>query len=155
VLMIALNHNTTYGHSHPDDLVHYSIYGGQGYISLNASWQSLLYNAPLALEAGLFRPYIWEASDKLKLVMSIENLGILIASLLACLQLLPRKPENLKTRKPESPLTPLFFCGVLVFVVGLLVIIALASPNFGALVRYKVVVMGWVVYGLGVVLWRK
>jgi hypothetical protein len=49
----------------------------------------------------------------------------------------------------------LFFCGVSVFVVGLLVIIALASPNFGALVRYKVVVMGWVVYGLGVVLWRK
>lgn len=158
VLMIALNHNTTYGHSHPDDLVHYSIYGGQGYFSLNASWQSLLYNAPLALEAGLFRPYIWEASDKLKLVMSIENLGILIATILAFLStFLPFHPSTSPPFRLStlSPFRLLFFCGVSVFVVGLLVIIALASPNFGALVRYKVVVISWVVYGLGVVLWRK
>lgn len=152
VLMTVLNHNTTYIHSHPKDLVHYSIHGGQGYISLDASWASLLYNAPLALEAGLFRPYIWEASDKLKLLMSLENLGILLLFMLAILSFLIR-PK----RTPAPKLATwqnLFICAVFFYVVGLLVIIALASPNMGALVRYKVVITGWIVYGLGCVLWQ-
>jgi hypothetical protein len=146
LLMIALNHNTTYGHSHPNDLVHYSIYGGQGYISLDASWQSLLYNSPLAIEAGLFRPYVWEAQDKLKLLMSLENTVILGAFLAAL--------GKLFTQKITLPdiFTRLFICAVLFFIVGLLVVVALASPNLGSLVRYKVVIQGWIVFGLGCVI---
>ncbi len=142
VLMIVLNHNTTYIHSHPTDLVHYSIYGGQGYISLNASWQSLLYNAPLAIEAGLFRPYIWEASDKLKLIMGLENLIVLVGAVWAVLILWRRQVYVPNT------FTRLFICAGVLYVCGLLVIIALASPNMGALVRYKVVVSSWIVFGI-------
>ncbi len=143
VLMTVLNHNTTYVSSQPQDLIHYSIHGGQGYISLNASWISLFYNAPIALEAGLFRPYVWEASDKLKFLMSLENLGVL--GLAICAVVLIFWKGLPKLSKEEV----LFSCAVLMYVVGLLIIVALASPNMGALVRYKVVTTGWVVYGLG------
>lgn len=149
VLMIVLNHNTTYIHSHSNDLVHYSIYGGQGFISLEASWKSLSYNAPLALEAGFFRPYIWEAGkDKLKLLMSFENTAILLLSIWALYTLL-RKPIRLTT------FSRLFVFAGLLYVLGLLTIIALASPNMGGLVRYKVIVSGWIAYGLGCIIISK
>jgi hypothetical protein len=134
LLSIVYNHNSTYIHAQPDDLIQYAIQAGQGYITLHATWWSIGYNAPLALVSTLFRPFVWEVGgDKLKLLVSLENSAVLIAFLYALVYFL-RKPWQ------ESAAIKRHY---LLFIACL---IALASPNFGSLIRYRVAVYPFFVY---------
>lgn len=94
------------------------------YFDLQASWQSLLLNSPWALVSGLFRPFAWESSGWLALFASLENFCVLIV--FGTWLMSP-------TKLPKRALLPLLlFCGLLC------VFLALSTPNFGTLSRYRV-----------------
>ncbi|UPT66402.1 MAG: hypothetical protein M0D57_18345 [Sphingobacteriales bacterium JAD_PAG50586_3] len=85
---------------------------------------------PVAIVAGLFRPFIWEARNPVMLISGLENLiflGLTIRLLLAT-------GFGFFTRIGKSPLLifSLIFSLFFAFAVGL------TTSNFGSLVRYKI-----------------
>jgi hypothetical protein len=103
-----------------EDVIHY--------INLDASISSLFVNAPWALFSGLYRPFVWEAASVIQGLAALENLFLFILSGLAIGQW---------RRFVHSEFRILVFA-VLVYSVLLCVFLALSSPNFGTLARYKV-----------------
>jgi hypothetical protein len=89
---------------------------------------SVLYQAPKALISGLFRPFLWEAWNVFQVLVAVENL-ILAALFLTSI---PRWKEIFTGGNS------LLVLSVLVYVVLLCVFLALSTPNFGTLVRYRV-----------------
>lgn len=98
------------------------------YYHLDASWFSMVTNAPWALFSGLFRPMIWEVDSILQVAASVENLILLILTICA----IPSW-RNLK----KSPHRVLII-SILAYSVILCVFLALSTPNFGTLIRYRV-----------------
>lgn len=89
-----------------------------------------LSKAPLALNAALFRPYLWEARSITMLFSGIENTVLLMLFV----YLLVAGRMYIIRRVIESPFY--MFC---VFYSGVLgVIVGLSTSNFGALVRFKI-----------------
>lgn len=138
---IIYNHNTTYLFSADEDLIHYLKIGNKGYINLHNSWQSFLYNAPQAWFSGLFRPLPWEASNKLAHLAALENIGWLGITLVALV-------IYARGHCPRLPLMPTFF--LFLYVSLLATLLALSSPNFGSLVRYRV---SYLPFGMMPVVW--
>lgn len=97
---------------------------------LKESTYSILKNAPMAINNTLFRPYIFEAKSLFVFLSSIENLGVLILTLLTIVFF--KKPN-------KNALPLLYFC--LSFVVILALLIGLVTPVFGAIIRYKLPLM--------------
>ncbi len=106
--------------SNDDDLIHYN--------SLQPTVGSLLQNAPWALFSGLFRKLPWEARTVFQLISSLENIILL---LLACAAL-----GNVN-KMIRSPYRLLLF-SIVVYTVILCVFLALSTPNFGTLSRYRI-----------------
>lgn len=106
--------------SNPEDQVVYN--------TLEPDVQSMIINAPKALMTALFRPFIWEASTFLQRVLALENLLVLILTGAAFLQM---------RTAVFSPYRLLIF-STLVYAILLAVFLALSTPNFGTLVRYRV-----------------
>lgn len=90
----------------------------------------ILKKAPAAINAGLFRPYIWEARSPVVLISGLENLALLLFTLYSLAKLRFR----LFTEPFCNPI--LSFC--LIFSILIAFIIGLTTANFGALVRYKI-----------------
>lgn len=98
------------------------------FFNLEATWSSLMINAPWALFSGLFRPFVWEATNLMQAFASCENLLILILSLVSFRGLaLVFKSEH-----------RLLIMAIVIYSVLLCVFLSLSSPNFGTLVRYRV-----------------
>lgn len=135
MLAIIYNHNSSYIFSLPEDLIHYSIAGGQGYITLHSTFSCFLVNSPIALFAALFRPFVCESHGSwLKWLMGMENLAVLVLTLYAILYLFRNArltEQHLLQRKK------LLLLSALMYIACLYTLLALASPNFGSLVRYK------------------
>jgi len=98
------------------------------YFQFDSTWKSIIINSPWALLSGLFRPMIGEGRGLFGLLASVENFFILILFVGAL--------RNLK-KAFHSPyqiilLTALSYCIVLC------VFLALSTPNFGTLARYRV-----------------
>ncbi len=106
--------------SAPEDQVMYN--------NLEPNVQGIIMDAPLALIAALFRPFIWEAGTLFQLLSSLENMFVLILTGAAFLQI---------RRAVFSPYRLLIF-STLTYVVLLAVFLALSTPNFGTLIRYRV-----------------
>jgi hypothetical protein len=106
--------------SNDDDLIHYN--------SLQPTVGSILKNAPWALFSGLFRKLPWEAGTLFQLISSLENILLL---LLACAAL---GNVNKMVRSPNR----LLLYSIIVYTVILCVFLALSTPNFGTLSRYRV-----------------
>ncbi len=98
------------------------------YYNLSANWQSVLLNSPWALFSSLFRPLLWEADNLLKIIISLENLLIFVL----CFTSLIRFKSFLSA--PHKLLT----LSVIVYTILLCIFLALSTPNFGSLSRYKV-----------------
>lgn len=98
------------------------------YYQLEPSWWSVFLNSPLALVSGLFRPFIWEVSNFLQVIVAIENLFIFIlfATTFIRFRSIGQSPHRL-----------LIF-SVVVYIVILCVFLSLSTPNLGTLARYKV-----------------
>jgi hypothetical protein len=111
----------------------------QGYYGSNSfdlgefdgSFGSFLSKAPLAMNAGLFRPYIWESRNPVMALSGLENLCILGLTILILVRIKIRRIFSLLINNPLlffSVSYSLFFS----FAVGL------TTSNFGALVRFKI-----------------
>jgi hypothetical protein len=83
-----------------------------------------------AVNAAIFRPYIWETGSPTMLISGIENSIMLIISVIV---LLLRPLEILKKIKSDPFL---IFCLLFTLILGFGV--GLSTSNFGALVRYKI-----------------
>ena len=134
--VLVLNHNASFHFSAPDDLIYY-YRTDPGFATLTSTTSNLLYNSPLALVSGLFRPFIWEANNKLKLIAGLENLWVLIFTLYTLFVLFFRR-KQLFQEKPLPIKQRFLIIGAITYIIFLATLLALASPNFGTLVRYKV-----------------
>jgi hypothetical protein len=128
---LVINHNGTLQASSPEDLIHFNY--------LQPSWQSILQNLPLALFSGLFRPLAWEARTLFQWITGIENLFILVLTLYALTQI---KPAG----KLQEPKVYLLLTAALIYILFLSALLALSSPNFGALSRYKIAFLPLLLY---------
>ncbi len=108
------------------------------YEGLQPTLGSVAIHAPKALGVGLFRPFLWEAGGPLQAWVGVENLLLLVASILALRALLRRR-----TQWGPSVLLRL---AVLHYIVILAVLLPLAAPNFGEISRYKVAFLPFFVY---------
>ena len=106
--------------SHPDKVIHF--------FDLEPTFGSLLLNMPWAFLSGLFRPIIWEASNILQILVSVENLflGFLVVISLKNLKLIARSEHRI------------LILSILVYCFLLCSFLAISAPNFGTLVRYRV-----------------
>lgn len=113
------NYNQFIRISPQENVVHYQ---------LEPTWASVIHNSPLALMSGFFRPFFWETHNVLQLAVSMENLflfGLFLVALLRWRSII------------ESPHRLIIFSSI-VYIVILCIFLALSTPNFGTLARYKV-----------------
>jgi hypothetical protein len=122
--------------SNHDAFVRLSQPGGYiRYQDIHASWESVLGSAPLALVSGMFRPFVWEVGNLPGFLAAMENLFLLALSIVGMAGL-----TRVKREERLWVLSTLFYCFVLA------VFLALSTPNFGTLVRYKVGFVPFLVY---------
>jgi hypothetical protein len=115
------------------DLVRSEQYGKNYYDigKFDASISGVLKKAPVAIIAGLFRPFIWEAKNIVTLFSGIENAIILILTLYLLFRIGIKAVYKVIIKEPLI-LFSLIFSILFAFSVGL------ATANFGALVRYRI-----------------
>ncbi len=112
------------------------------YQNLTPTWGSILKNAPAALWAGLFRPFLWENKKQsffsalLSPLAAVEN-WLLLLLFLAYL-------KN-KARNCGSELA-LLHLSLWIFILLMALFLALSAPNLGSLVRYKVGFLPYLVF---------
>jgi len=111
---------------------------------VEASWMSVLSKLPVALNATLFRPYFYECHNFTMLMSGLENLWLLILFIRI---LWATRIVMLPTVIMKNPLvlTCLSFTIVFGFLTGI------TTPNFGALVRFKIPLLPMFVSGLYIV----
>jgi hypothetical protein len=114
--------------SSPEDLIHYN--------ALEATSSSILQNSPWALFSGLFRPAITEARTALQWFIAIENLILLILTVGA----LSRLTKLIKSQHR------LLLFSILMYASLLCIFLALSTPNFGTLSRYRVGFLPYLVF---------
>lgn len=107
------------------------------YINLQENIWSFILNAPLAIFAVFFRPFIGEGGNVFKLFMGVENLFILLLFFNLIL-----KKYSKKAIKKHFPILLTAF--VYIILTGIL--LAFAAPNFGALARYKMAFLPFLIY---------
>lgn len=93
---------------------------------LYPAWSSVLKNSPNAFFTTLFRPHIFEAKNMMIVVSAIENIFITFF-ILVCILFFQKKIKNKEL---------IYFCFAIV--IPLFVLTGLTTPILGAVVRYKV-----------------
>jgi hypothetical protein len=96
-------------------------------LPLQSDWMSVVLLLPTALANALLRPMIWEAHNPPALMAAIENTGILVLMAVAFLF----RKRGLRQEKD-------MFLIALGFSVWLFALAGLTTPVAGALVRYKI-----------------
>ena len=91
----------------------------------------ILSKAPIAITAGLYRPFLWEAGNAVMLISGLENSLLLILTIYILFKVGPFRTFKFIATEPLL-LFSFTFAIVMAFSVGL------TSANFGALVRYKI-----------------
>jgi hypothetical protein len=117
--VIVDNHDTFVRISDPDNVIEF--------YNLSADWGSVFINSPWALWSGLFRPMIFEAGSMIGVAAALENLFFLVLVFW-------------KLRSTRMPLdeNKLIVMAAVVYIVVLCIFLALSTPNFGTLSRYRV-----------------
>jgi len=120
--VLVLNHDLTLQASPNSGHIHF--------YNLTPEISSVLVNLPLAWIGGLFLPLPFQSDSMLAMLTGVENLIILIFSVAAianCIKMsLPSSTDRLL----------IFACLVYCCLLGAL--LALSTPNYGTLARYKV-----------------
>lgn len=117
--VIVENHDIFVRISRPENIIEFN--------DLAPGWGSILINSPWALWSGLFRPHVFEAGSTIGLIASLENLFFLVLVL-----------WKLKYVRMPSEENRLIVMAAIVYVVVLCIFLALSTPNFGTLSRYRV-----------------
>ncbi len=95
------------------------------FFDLEPTWPSLLSNVPKALISGLFMPLPWTGHHFLSMLLGIENLILLLLTLLSL--------RYINLRAVWQPKIVVGLCFILLMATTL----PLANPNLGTLSRYK------------------
>jgi hypothetical protein len=127
--VIAENHDAFVAISDPEDLIQYS--------NLNSSIWSILVNSPWALFSALFRPFVFEARTVLQVAASMENIVLLVLLGLSVYRF-RREPLSLN----------LMHYALIGYIVLLGVFLALSTPNFGTLSRFRIGFTPFLWFGL-------
>jgi hypothetical protein len=117
--VIVTNHDLFVAMSDPAEIIHYN--------SLKPEFGSVLANLPIALTAGLFRPFIWEITNPLQLLAAMENVFVLVLMVAFVGSLIHKKQH------PSG----LWFAAIC-YSLLLCTFLALSTPNLGTLSRFKV-----------------
>ena len=115
------------------DLIRGEQYGKNYYDigKFDATIGGVLKKAPMAIIAGLYRPFLWEARNPVMLISGLENFTILIFSLFIIFRIGLKSVYKVIIKEPLI-IFSFIFSFIFAFSVGL------ASANFGALVRYRI-----------------
>ena len=120
-----------------DNLIYYGFTSDYFY--------SVITNIHVALQAAWISPMLWETEGNiLKLAAALENTILLIFGMYV-LTLKIVNYMNKTSKKIEKLHILLLSCGI-IYVTVLAIFIALATPNIGTLVRYKVGFLPFVIY---------
>lgn len=99
--------------------------------TFDGSVSSVISKFPLAITAGLFRPFIFEARNPVMFISGVENTFLLIFTLVFLFRVGPVRVLKYVAKEPLV-LFSLAFAVFFAFGIGL------STSNFGALVRYKI-----------------
>ncbi len=118
------------------------------YYNLQPKLWSVLLNSPWALLSGLFRPLFLDATAILSLPYSIENFVLLLLtiSFLFSYRWEWWKPKSDRFRRHDTFTIWLF--PIFTYCIILCVLLAISSPNFGTLSRYRVGFLPFFVFAL-------
>ena len=117
--VIAENYNAYVALSSDGDVIRF--------YNLDSSWLSVALNSPWALISGLFRPFIFEVRNILQAAAATENLVLLILFGIAAYRF-RSYAKNFNVLK----LAAMFY------IIFLSIFLALSTPNFGTLSRFKI-----------------
>lgn len=107
---------------------------------------SLAKSAPEAINATLFRPYIWESKKISTLLSSIESLCLMLFTLYVLYKVRPDRFVKLIFFRPL-----IFFC--LAYSIIFSLFIGITTLNFGTLVRYKIPAIPFYVIAMMLILY--
>lgn len=110
------------------------------------TWQDIVRLFPAAVNVSLFRPYLWEVSNLLMLMLSIESMLLLLFLVF----LIYKARFNLLKYIIQDP----FLLFAFVFTLGFGFAVGISTWNFGTLVRYKLPLMPLFGAMLVVVYWK-
>jgi len=101
--------------------------GGSSSFQINnfKNLTDILIYTPTALMNTFVRPFLWEINSPFMLMSTIENLDIITLFIIAFI-----------FRKSKPNLRLIYFC--LAYVLCIYLLVGLTVPNFGAIARYKV-----------------
>ena len=115
------------------DMVRAEQYGSNSFDvgTIDGTMTGLLSKFPIATNAALFRPYLWECRSIVMVLSALENTWLL----LFMLGVLWRTRVRFFIRSLfGNPIVLMFFSFALLFGFS----IGISTPNFGALVRFKI-----------------
>lgn len=98
------------------------------FFDLRPTISSVVVNSPLALFSGLFRPIGWEGGSFISLGVGLENLVLLLLTGMALWN----------CKGSDSKFHSILFISWILYVLVLATLLALSTPNFGTLTRFKV-----------------
>lgn len=126
-----------------EDLKRSSQYGSNFFDigEVEATWTSVLSKFPQATFAGMYRPQLIEANNIVMLLAGLENFFLLMLTLYI---LIRSRLVFFITLFLKNPLLQMCF----VFAIGYSFMIGVTTPNFGALVRFKIPMLPFLVAGL-------
>jgi len=130
-----------------EDLLRSEQYGYNSYNigKIDGTVSGMLRVAPMAIIAGMYRPFLWEARNPVMLISGLENFILLILTLYLLVKLKIARFFQFIFSDPILIFSVLFTV-LFMFAVGM------ASANFGALVRYKIPAMPFFVASVFIML---
>ncbi len=118
--VIVSNYQAFIERSDPKDAIHYN--------DLQPTAFSIMVNSPWALFSGLFRPFIWEANTVFQFLVAVENAFLFMLTLGALFH----------WRTWIRSAHRLLVFSIVSYTIILCIFLALSTPNFGTLARYRV-----------------
>ena len=113
--------------------------------SFEPTLAGIIKKMPVAIEAGLFRPYPWEANNILMMISAAENVFLFFLTVFILFSVGPAYFFKRIVSKPYIIMLCVVFSLFFAFSIGLV------TANFGALVRYKIPLIPFYVSGMLVI----
>lgn len=107
------------------------------YSSLEPTISSIVVNAPKAFFSAIYRPFIGESSEPLYLLLGLENLLLLLLTIMSVVAAFS---------KAWLQHIQLWHVVLLLFIVASAIVIGISTPNFGTLSRYCIIFLPFLVY---------
>ncbi len=121
---------------------------------LQPTLPGLISKAPLAINAGLFYPYIWKARNPVMIIAGLENLVLLLLTLYVFLLMIIASFRNgIKYMFRTTFDHPIIIFSI-VYSLQYAFMIGLTTANYGALVRYKIPLIPFYLATLFIIIYK-